>query len=313
MIHKFLGAEIDIHAGGSDLIFPHHENERAQSCSVTRRGFVRFWLHNNMIVTKGDKMAKSKGNMIKMRDFLQKYPGECFKFLILSCHYRSALQFSSKTARQALVSLVRIYSALAKAGEILSSEGRETDGLRGKGAGPPAKRAQSAAFLSNMASFYQKEGGRKNRLSVETARFYKILEETGAGLRTAFDDDFATPRAFALLFGLVQAFRRHVVEGGLPLKEKAYCARGFLDLFKICGTALSLFQEEPKAFLKDLDDRLLKEKGLSATDINSLVEERALARAQKDFKTADRIRRQLEGLGVDLSDGPSGAKWKLKK
>ena len=129
MIHKYLGEEIDIHGGGTDLIFPHHENEIAQSEGFVEKRYVRYWIHNNMIALGGDKMSKSKGNLITMREFLKKYPGEVFKYLILSSHYRSIVNFSAKTTRQALVSLARLYSGLCKAGNLLKEGKKESPPL----------------------------------------------------------------------------------------------------------------------------------------------------------------------------------------
>ena len=374
MIYKFFGGEIDIHAGGSDLMFPHHENERAQSCCATNQPFARFWLHNNMIAMQGDKMSKSKGNILKMRDFLKKYPGEVFKFLILSCHYRSPLQFSKKTVKQAVSSLSRIYTALALAKDFVSSNGRISYGQKAslKGSLTPQGGRPSSNKLSEKQAFqadnfipFQEEGplrsigpqahqsldalaDRENESALQweaplfardlslarpsdkkgsrpkgdiflrdgsqkALAFYKTLKETGDGLRLAFNDDLASPKAFALLFGLTHSFQKLIGEDEPSLEEKLYCAQGFLNLFQACGASLGLFQEEPTAFLRDLDDRLLKEKNLTRQEIDKKTEARAQARKQKDFKTADRLRRELEGLGLDLKDGPEGSSWELKK
>ena len=172
MIHKFLGEEIDIHAGGSDLIFPHHENEIAQSESCTGKKHVQFWLHNNMIVTEGDKMSKSLGNMLSMREFLTQYPGELFKFLILSCHYRSPLQFSKKSLSQSLSSLSKIYSSFVKA---------QTWITKGQSA-----QQETKAYPP----------------------FQALLEESEKEIQSAFNDDFATPKAFAVFFFSPQCFSK---------------------------------------------------------------------------------------------------------
>ena len=215
MIHKFLGEEIDIHAGGSDLIFPHHENEIAQSEACTNKRYVRFWLHNNMIVTEGDKMSKSLGNMLSMREFLKQYPGELFKFLILSCHYRSPLQFSKKTLHQALFSLSKFYSSFVKAHQLVSS--------------PQEKiKIKSPAVL----------------------QFQTELTEAEEELTISFNDDFATPKAFAVLFAVLGFFQKIVENRKLSIPEKSFCASQYLLFFKKYGDLLSLFQEEPQAFLK---------------------------------------------------------------
>jgi cysteinyl-tRNA synthetase len=118
MNRAILGEQIDIHGGGLDLLFPHHENEIAQSEGACGKPFARYWLHNNMITFDGQKMSKSLGNIRTMRSFLEKYPAEVFKFMVLSAHYRSVLDFSDTNINQAISGLARFYSALLLAEEV---------------------------------------------------------------------------------------------------------------------------------------------------------------------------------------------------
>ncbi len=278
MIHKFLGEEIDIHAGGSDLIFPHHENEIAQSTAITNKTYARFWLHNNMIVTKGDKMSKSLGNMIRMREFLNQYPGELFKFLILSCHYRSPLQFSKKSLGQALLSLSKIYSSLNQARHCL----------------------QESYSPEKPGPFYLK--------------FEERLLLAEKDLFMAFNDDFATPKAFAVLFSTLNSFQKMMKDPSASLSDKALSSKKYLAFFKKYGQTLSLFQEEPSAFLKNLDNQLLQQKNLKRQSIQQLVDERSHARQKKDFHTADLLRERLSQLGIEIRDNSKGeSTWEVKK
>ena len=270
MIHKFLGEEIDIHAGGSDLIFPHHENEIAQSTAVTNKKYAQFWMHNNMIVAEGDKMSKSLGNMITMREFLSQYPGELFKFLVLSSHYRSPLQFSNKTVRQALISLSKIYSSLDKANKLTMG--------------------------SKDSSFFEKE-----------------ISKAEQDIQKAFNDDFATPKAFSIFFSLLNDFQKVTEDKKLPSDKKASYAKKYTAFFKKYGNILSLFQEEPVSFLKNLENKLLEQKKLSRQNIQKKVDERALARKNKDFKRADLLREELEKAGIELRDTVQGSEWEIKK
>ncbi|MCY4321158.1 MAG: cysteine--tRNA ligase [Bdellovibrionaceae bacterium] len=269
MIHKFLGEEIDIHCGGSDLIFPHHENELAQSTGATNKKYVQFWMHNNMIVTEGDKMSKSLDNMITMREFLSQYPGELFKFLILSTHYRSPLQFSKKTLRQALVSLSKIYSSLKKAQQFIKKNGQ---------------------------TYFEKE-----------------FSQAEKDIQQAFNDDFATPKAFSIFFELLNNLQKLTEDKKTSSFKKADYARKYIAFFKKYGEALSLFQEEPISFLKNLEDKLLEQKQLSRINIEKKVKERTLARKNKDFKKADLLRKDLEGIGIELRDTAQGSEWEIKK
>ncbi|SDZ78367.1 cysteine--tRNA ligase [Microbulbifer marinus] len=112
MIKKHLGETIDIHGGGRDLTFPHHENERAQSCCANGVDFVRYWMHNGYVNIEGEKMSKSLGNFRMVNDLLKQYPGEVLRFALLSAHYRSELNFSSDLLDQAWRSLDSLYGAL---------------------------------------------------------------------------------------------------------------------------------------------------------------------------------------------------------
>ena len=115
MIKKHLGDQIDIHGGGMDLIFPHHENEIAQSEGATGKPFVKYWLHNNMINFAGSKMSKSLGNIMPGRDFMDTYNPEIFKYMMLQVHYRSISDLSEDAIQNAIRGLARIYSAMAVA------------------------------------------------------------------------------------------------------------------------------------------------------------------------------------------------------
>ncbi|MBB3063212.1 cysteine--tRNA ligase [Microbulbifer rhizosphaerae] len=122
MIKKHLGDTIDIHGGGRDLTFPHHENERAQSCCANGVDFVRYWMHNGYVNIEGEKMSKSLGNFRMVNDLLQQYPGEVLRFALLSAHYRSELNFSADLLEQAWRSLDSLYGALREAQSIKVDE-----------------------------------------------------------------------------------------------------------------------------------------------------------------------------------------------
>jgi cysteinyl-tRNA synthetase len=124
MIKKHLGETIDIHGGGRDLTFPHHENERAQSCCANGQDFVRYWMHNGYVNIEGEKMSKSLGNFRMVNDLLQQYPGEVLRFALLSAHYRSELNFSADVLDQAWRSLDTLYGFLR---DVEAVETAETD------------------------------------------------------------------------------------------------------------------------------------------------------------------------------------------
>ncbi|MFP5519810.1 MAG: cysteine--tRNA ligase [Bdellovibrionia bacterium] len=131
MIHKLFGDSIDIHGGGLDLLFPHHENEIAQSEGCSGKTFVKYWMHNNLLNFGGQKMSKSLGNFVTMRDFLERYNAEIYKWMILSVHYRSVSDFSDEAIERAVAGLAKIYSALAVAEAVgFSAETPEDQNLK---------------------------------------------------------------------------------------------------------------------------------------------------------------------------------------
>ncbi len=127
MIQKVFGDQIDIHGGGMDLMFPHHENEIAQSEGCTGKHFVKYWMHNNMLNFGGQKMSKSLGNIVTMREFLENYNAEIYKWMILSVHYRTLSDFGEAAVERAVGGLARVYSALAMAESYVTPEVKATD------------------------------------------------------------------------------------------------------------------------------------------------------------------------------------------
>ncbi len=131
MIREQLGDAIDIHGGGRDLIFPHHENERAQSCCAYGGDFVRYWVHNAYVDMDGEKMSKSLGNVRTVRELLESYPGEVLRFALLSAHYRSPLNFSGELLDNARDALDGFYTALRNSANVAPTTVpvEETDGF----------------------------------------------------------------------------------------------------------------------------------------------------------------------------------------
>jgi cysteinyl-tRNA synthetase len=127
MIKNIFGDQIDIHGGGMDLIFPHHENEIAQSEGCTGKHFVKYWMHNNMLNFGGQKMSKSLGNIVSLREFVTMYNAEIYKWMIQSVHYRTMSEFGDAAVDRAISGLARVYSALAMAESYLTPEVTQVD------------------------------------------------------------------------------------------------------------------------------------------------------------------------------------------
>ncbi|MCW4016861.1 MAG: cysteine--tRNA ligase [Candidatus Bathyarchaeota archaeon] len=217
---KYLGSQFDIHGGARDLIFPHHENEIAQSEALTgKKPFVQYWLHTGFLKINGEKMAKSLGNYITVREALKKYSAEAIRLFVMSTHYRSEIDFTDERLKGAETSLARLYNALE------SLEDAQT------------------------VSVHREPNEAETKLgeSVENLREQFV---------NAMDDDFNTPQALAALFDMSKAINRFLDEQkqvSTTLLEKVY------DSFSGLGKALGIFQQEKtKAVGEKLVDDLVK-------------------------------------------------------
>lgn len=273
MSRALLGDTIDIHGGGLDLLFPHHENEVAQSEGATGKPFVRYWMHNNMLNFGAQKMSKSLGNVRTLRSFVEQYNAEIYKYMMLSSHYRSVLDFTPAQIENAISALARIYSAQALAEKVLNGAADATV--------PPD--------------------------------YKKILDEAKAGVEAALDDDFNSAEAMARLFEVTRQFNNVVRTPGAVNPKKIGVAKGFKEFVGWLGGLMSLFNEPPAAFLRTLDDMLLEQKNLKREDVDRLVGERSQARAAKDFAKSDEIRGRLQEMGIAVQDTPQGSEWEVAK
>lgn len=202
---KYLGLQFDIHGGARDLIFPHHENEIAQCEALTgKKPFVRYWLHTGFLTINGEKMAKSLGNYITVREALKKYDAEAIRLFVLSTHYRSEIDFTDKKLRDAEISLRRLYNTLENLeGAMERSLDREPTEME--------------------------------------KQFEKRVEELRTRFIEAMDEDFNTPRALAALFDMSREINRFL-EGKKQMNTELL--KMVYDGFSELGKALGLFQKE---------------------------------------------------------------------
>lgn len=279
MIRKHLGDSIDIHGGGMDLLFPHHENELAQSEGATGKPFVKYWIHNNMINFGGAKMSKSVGNIQTARGFMDEYDPEILKYMMLSVQYRSTLDLSPETVEQSITGLARIYSAVSMADSLLAE---------GVASGMVANPAGSGVFAKSLNEFWDKA-------------------------TEAFNEDFNTAEGIARLFEVVRMFNGKIRRGmKLTPDVLAICVdfKAFVAKF---SQLMSLFAEDPKEFLLSLDNRLLEKRAIPRDEIEALVQQRAEARLNKDFAKSDELRKVLTEKGISVSDLASGSYWEVTK
>ncbi len=277
MAIKHLGDSFDIHGGGADLIFPHHENEIAQSEAYTGKPFAKYWVHNGFITIDKEKMSKSLGNFFTIREILEKYDAEVVRLFIVSSHYRSPIEFSQEQLRDAESSLDRYYSTAARMEDFLSrqAEGRKEE---------------------------TRKGGKAGELEAALATAKARFEE-------AMDDDFNTAQAVGQLFELIREINRFLdtKPSGEQTKVSLNDAR---DVLKTLSGVLNLFVRTPLQWNRDL----LKIKGipLSEADIMNRILEREAARKNKEWQKADSVRKELEEKGILLEDKREETSWKVK-
>jgi cysteinyl-tRNA synthetase len=274
-----LGPTFDIHGGGKDLIFPHHENEIAQSCAYTGKEFARYWVHNGFVTVDKEKMSKSLGNFFTIREIFDKSPvsdaetvtGECLRYYLLSTHYRSDLNFSEQSLPEAKAAMDTIYGLIQRLEEVDSLESHQGD-----------------------------------------KDWEPILREFVRKFQESMDDDFNTPKGFGVFHELRGEVNKLLVKG-LSKETKA----NVIETFRKYGKPLGLFQI-PAWFTFSVEQNIpVESRGYKQEEkqenswIEELIRLRNEARAKKDFATADKIRHELDEKKITLEDRPDGTtRWK---
>jgi cysteinyl-tRNA synthetase len=278
MSMKYLGESFDIHGGGKDLVFPHHENEIAQSEAATGKPFVRYWLHNGFVNINAEKMSKSLGNFFTIKEVLSRYDSEVLRFFLLSAHYRSPIDFSDQNLAEAEAGMERIYKALAGIDQALA-------GAPASGEGTPA----------------EAELDLREKVALLPARFSE-----------AMDDDFNTAQAIGHLFELVRSVNRVLAEGDVTSPSCRELLGRVKEAFVTVGRVLGVCTSEPSAYLERIKARKAAGLEISVDEVERLIAERTAARKAKDFRRSDEIRDLLLARNIELLDGPQGTTWKVR-
>lgn len=251
MNRKYLGETIDIHCGGQDLIFPHHENEVAQSEAANGAPFSKYWMHNGYINVDNVKMSKSLGNFKTVREIADVYGYEVIRYFLISSHYRSPINYSLEIIEQCKSALERLYTC-----------------------------RESLDFaIKNAADIADDE------------ELIKTIESRKEQFITAMDDDLNTADGLAAIFDLVKDINTKILDKEVSKNVCELAARIFDEL---CGVLGILYNRKSN----DLD-----------SEIEALIEQRQIARKNKDWATADKIRDDLKAKGIILKDTPNGVTW----
>ena len=293
MSQKYLGETFDIHGGGRDLIFPHHENEIAQSEAATGKPFVRYWIHNGFVNINKEKMSKSLGNILTIKEILKDWHPEVLRLFFLSHHYRSPVDYSDDSFIEAKSGLDRFYTTL-------KSMRDELAGVPSPSTGEPPK----------LPSPLTGEGGGRG-VSITEVR--QAIESLQSRFEEAMDDDFNTAQALGYFYDLQTHLNSFLsLSKGNPTEEIASLLRKGLHYFSTMGWVFGLFRDDPERYLDQQKKEGLNKLNLSEEEILRSIEERNAARKEKNWKRADEIRNDLLSKGIVLEDAPSGTIWKIK-
>ena len=306
MAAAHLGETIDLHAGGVDLQFPHHENEIAQSeCAHGGKPFARFWLHNGMLNFGGAKMSKSLGNIEKVHDLLQRHPPEALRYALLSAHYRQPLDWSEALVEQSKNTLDRLYGTLRDLGDVdaVGATPQVIEDALDDDLNTPQALAEIARIAAEIRRHLELVG-QVNRVRIgitpdrqisaaDLEAHSKLLEFVGVVVPKSSSEEMFDAS------GLVQALDSWVSVNATPqrlstLKSELLGA----------GRVLGLLQQDPAEWFG---------RGTSSDDdarIQALIDERAAAKTSRDFARSDAIRDQLATEGILLEDTPQGVRWK---
>ena len=273
MAKKYLGDTFDIHGGGQDLVFPHHENEIAQSRCAYHGNFANYWLHNGFIQVNGDKMSKSLGNFFLLREILGKFPGNVVRLFILGTHYRKPINFSMDNMEDSRKTLKNIITSMNNFSEIIEK-------FSGKG--------------SHEGEVSDNTGNNS------TNEFKEKVNELDKKFMEAMDEDMNTPQALAVIFDQIKETKKFSVNisNGEEAEALNYSYNSLRKkLEEVLG--IVLFMEDENKNFKNNDK-------LTGNLIELLIKLRADARKEKNFKLSDEIRDNLKELGIEIQDNKDG-------
>ena len=290
MSSHHLGESFDIHGGGIDLIFPHHENEIAQSeCAHGTHPMAKYWLHNgHLSVVERDeagdwqqiKMSKSLGNVVNIRDVVADMPAEALRWVYVRTHYRSPLPYSSEALHDAMGVLARLYEAKERAQEIANTAA-DSD---------PSKLAKESA---------------------KAGELYKLLAGFQAAFEEAMDQDLNTALASSLVLDVVRTINR-VSTDKVTKRRGAGLMRNALQVFETSAKVLGIGGMEPAAFFAELREKQARVQGVDVSWVEAQLQARLDAREAKDWAAADVIRDALLEKRIMIMDSPSGVTWRIQ-
>ncbi|KAB2009020.1 hypothetical protein ES319_D10G139400v1 [Gossypium barbadense] len=274
MSAAYLGYSFDIHGGGMDLVFPHHENEIAQSCAACKQSNVSYWIHNGFVTVDSEKMSKSLGNFFTIREVMDLYHPLALRLFLMGTHYRSPINYSDVLLESASERIFYIYQTLHDCENVLS----------------------------------QHDKGLQESIPPETLN---VINKFHNDFSTSMSDDLHTPVVLAALSDPLKTINDllHTRKG----KKQAMRIESVAALEKIIRNVLSVLGLMPTSYseaLQQLREMALKRAKLTEDKILQKIEERSEARKNKDYEKSDAIRKDLAVVGIALMDSPDGTSWR---
>ena len=275
MILNTLGETIDIHGGGRDLLFPHHENEIAQSEALTGKKLANYWSHCGLIKINGEKMSKSLGNSLSIRDALKMYNYEVIKYVLLSKHYATDMDIHDSDYKIAEEHMYYFYSTIKKMNEFIMANAGDANG----------------ETLDN------------ETLKNIVPKFIEVM-----------DDDFNSALAISnlhIIFRDINNMMKTANKGNVLIVANtlAKALEDIKSVYKILG----FFEQDPDEFISEMKEKYLSKLKITINEIENKITKRAEAKKNKDYETADAIRAELDKKGILLNDTKNGTTWDIKE
>lgn len=273
MVLDTLGESIDIHGGGRDLIFPHHENEIAQSEAFTGKKFAKYWIHNGLITINSQKMSKSLGNSISIKQALEKYEPEVIRYAMLEKHYSTDIDLNDETFLLSERHLYYFYNTLLKINKYINLYGK-SDGI----------------VIDN-----------------------SIIPDIENNFISSMDDDFNTASAIAHLFSIFKYANTLLINKKYSKEDITETLSQIMSRTLLLFSIIGLLKENPETFVNRLKNKYLKALGLQPCYIEEIMLQRNNAKADKNYEAADKLRNTLLCQGIILNDSIDGTSWDIKE
>ncbi len=275
MILNTLGETIDIHGGGRDLLFPHHENEIAQSEALTGKKLANYWTHCGLIKINGEKMSKSLGNSLSIRDALKMYNYEVLKYVLLSKHYATDMDIHDSDYKIADEHMYYFYSTIKQMNEFIKTNAGDANG----------------ETLDN------------ETLKTIVPKFIEVM-----------DDDFNSALAISNLH-IVFRDINNIMKTANKANKQVFAntlAKALEDIKRVYKI-LGFFEQDPDEFISKMREKYLGKLNITVNEIENEIAKRAEAKKNKDYETADAIRAELDKKGILLNDTKDGTTWDIKE